>query len=104
MNSIPEQFKIKSLIHQNSYLVDVELKFCSLSLDNINSCRQYLPNVYPFTGKKDSDVETIRVHNTISSFSIRTFVSSKDNAYNNAIFKNSLDSKASNFVSTDYIL
>src|SRR5690606_41809679 len=26
MNNIPEQFQIKSLIHQNSYLVDGELK------------------------------------------------------------------------------
>jgi glyceraldehyde-3-phosphate dehydrogenase (NADP+) len=31
-------------------------------------------------------------------------VASKDNAYNNAILQELLDSKASNFINTDYIL
>ncbi len=71
---------------------------------NLNSSCQRGPDVYPFTGRKDSAVATLSVHDALRSFSIRTFVASKDNPYNNAILKNLLDSKASNFVSTDYIL
>ncbi|OBX26636.1 glyceraldehyde-3-phosphate dehydrogenase (NADP+) [Gelidibacter algens] len=71
---------------------------------NLNSSCQRGPDVYPFTGRKDSAVGTLSVHDALRSFSIRTFVASKDNPYNNAILKNLLDSKASNFVSTDYIL
>jgi len=71
---------------------------------NLNSSCQRGPDVYPFTGRKDSAVATLSVHDALRSFSIRTFVASKDNAYNNAILKDLLDSRASNFVSTDYIL
>ena len=71
---------------------------------NLNSSCQRGPDVYPFTGRKDSAVATLSVHDALRSFSIRTFVASKDNDYNNAILKELLDSKASNFVSTDYLL
>ncbi|WP_369999362.1 NADP-dependent glyceraldehyde-3-phosphate dehydrogenase [Winogradskyella sp.] len=71
---------------------------------NLNSSCQRGPDVYPFTGRKDSAVATLSVHDALRSFSIRTFVASKDNDYNNAILKDLLDKKASNFVSTDYIL
>jgi glyceraldehyde-3-phosphate dehydrogenase (NADP+) len=71
---------------------------------NLNSSCQRGPDVYPFTGRKDSAVATLSVHDALRSFSIRTFLASKDNEYNNAILKNLLDSRASNFVSTDYIL
>ena len=71
---------------------------------NLNSSCQRGPDVYPFTGRKDSAVATLSVHDALRSFSIRTFVASKDNDYNNAILNELLYSKASNFVSTDYIL
>lgn len=71
---------------------------------NLNSSCQRGPDVYPFTGRKDSAVGTLSVHDALRSFSIRTFVASKDNTYNNAILKELLDTKASNFISTDYIL
>lgn len=71
---------------------------------NLNSSCQRGPDVYPFTGRKDSAVGTLSVHDALRAFSIRTFVASKDNDYNNAILKDLLDSRASNFVSTDYIL
>jgi glyceraldehyde-3-phosphate dehydrogenase (NADP+) len=71
---------------------------------NLNSSCQRGPDVYPFTGRKDSAVGTLSVHDALRSFSIRTFVASKDNDYNNEILKELLDSRASNFVSTDYIL
>ena len=71
---------------------------------NLNSSCQRGPDVYPFTGRKDSAVSTLSVHDALRSFSIRTFLASKDNAYNNAIIEELLDKKTSNFVSTDYIL
>ncbi|MCF4101169.1 NADP-dependent glyceraldehyde-3-phosphate dehydrogenase [Gillisia sp. M10.2A] len=71
---------------------------------NLNSACQRGPDVFPFTGRKDSAVGTLSVHDALRSFSIRTFVASKDNAYNNEILKKLLETKTSNFVSTDYIL
>ena len=71
---------------------------------NLNSSCQRGPDVFPFTGRKDSAVATLSVHDALRSFSIRTFVASKDNPYNNEILENLLHSKSSNFMSTDYLL
>ncbi|GAA4799563.1 NADP-dependent glyceraldehyde-3-phosphate dehydrogenase [Litoribaculum gwangyangense] len=71
---------------------------------NLNSSCQRGPDVYPFTGRKDSAYGTLSVHDALRSFSIRTFVASKDNEYNKAILNELLDKKISNFISTDYIL
>ncbi len=71
---------------------------------NLNSSCQRGPDVYPFTGRKDSAVATLSVHDALRSFSIRTFVASKDTEYNNTILEELLDKKASNFINTDYIL
>ena len=71
---------------------------------NLNSACQRGPDVFPFTGRKDSAVGTLSVHDALRSFSIRTFLASKDNAINNEILKQLLETKNSNFVSTDYIL
>jgi len=71
---------------------------------NLNSSCQRGPDVYPFTGRKDSAFSTLSVHDALRSFSIRTFVASKDNEYNKAILNELLDKKTSNFISTDYIL
>jgi glyceraldehyde-3-phosphate dehydrogenase (NADP+) len=71
---------------------------------NLNSSCQRGPDVYPFTGRKDSAVGTLSVHDALRSFSIRTFVASKDTAYNNSILKELLNKKTGNFISTDYIL
>ncbi len=71
---------------------------------NLNSSCQRGPDVYPFTGRKDSAFGTLSVHDALRSFSIRTFVASKDNEYNKAILEELLENKTSNFISTDYIL
>jgi len=71
---------------------------------NINSSCQRGPDIYPFTGRKDSAFSTLSVHDALRSFSIRTFVASKDNNDNNKIIKDLLNSDNSNFISTDYIL
>ena len=71
---------------------------------NLNSSCQRGPDVYPFTGRKDSAFSTLSVHDALRSFSIRTFVASKDNDYNKAILNELLEKKTSNFISIDYIL
>lgn len=71
---------------------------------NLNSSCQRGPDVYPFTGRKDSAVGTLSIHDALRSFSIRTFVACKDNEYNNQILQELLNSKNSNFINTDYIL
>jgi glyceraldehyde-3-phosphate dehydrogenase (NADP+) len=71
---------------------------------NLNSSCQRGPDIYPFTGRKDSAVGTLSIHDALRSFSIRTFVASKDNDYNNEILQALLNSDESNFITTDYIL
>ncbi|UJH90761.1 NADP-dependent glyceraldehyde-3-phosphate dehydrogenase [Antarcticibacterium sp. 1MA-6-2] len=71
---------------------------------NLNSSCQRGPDVFPFTSRKDSAVGTLSVHDALRSFSIRTFVASKDNEKNNEIIRSLLQSSNSNFMSTDYIL
>lgn len=71
---------------------------------NLNSACQRGPDVYPFTGRKNSAVGTLSVYDALRSFSIRTFLASKDTPYNNEILEALLNSKESNFVSTDYLL
>jgi len=71
---------------------------------NLNSSCQRGPDVYPFTGRKNSAVGTLSVFDALRSFSIRTFVASKDNDYNNKILKDLLNSDHSNFINTEYLL
>ncbi|NND16689.1 MAG: NADP-dependent glyceraldehyde-3-phosphate dehydrogenase [Eudoraea sp.] len=71
---------------------------------NLNSYCQRGPDVYPFTGRKDSAQSTLSVHDALRSFSIRTFVAFKDNELNNDTVNKLLETKLSNFISTDYIL
>ncbi|MDC6351409.1 NADP-dependent glyceraldehyde-3-phosphate dehydrogenase [Zeaxanthinibacter sp. PT1] len=71
---------------------------------NLNSSCQRGPDVYPFTGRKDSAQSTLSVHDALRSFSIRTFVAFKDNPLNTDTVEQLLETKLSNFISTDYIL
>ncbi|MEN1785368.1 MAG: NADP-dependent glyceraldehyde-3-phosphate dehydrogenase [Bacteroidota bacterium] len=71
---------------------------------NLNSSCQRGPDVYPFTGRKDSAQSTLSVYDALRSFSIRTFVAFKDNELNKHTIEQLLEAKVSNFLSTDYIL
>ena len=71
---------------------------------NLNSACQRGPDVYPFTGRKDSAVSTLSVHDALRAFSIRTFLAAKDNPLNKGIINDMLRERQSNFVTTDYIL
>lgn len=71
---------------------------------NLNSSCQRGPDVFPFTGRKDSAFSTLSVRDALRSFSIRTFVATKENDANKSILKALLESNKSNFVSTEYLL
>ena len=71
---------------------------------NLNSACQRGPDIYPFTGRKNSAVGTLSVFDALRSFSIRSFVATKDNEYNKEILEKLLASKDSNFITTDYLL
>jgi glyceraldehyde-3-phosphate dehydrogenase (NADP+) len=71
---------------------------------NLNSSCQRGPDVYPFTGRKDSAQSTLSVHDALRSFSIRTLLAFKDNEINKETVNQLLETKLSNFTSTEYIL
>jgi glyceraldehyde-3-phosphate dehydrogenase (NADP+) len=71
---------------------------------NLNSSCQRGPDVYPFTGRKDSAQSTLSVYDALRSFSIRTFVAFKDNPLNTEIVEKLLQEKNSNFINTEYLL
>ncbi|MEX0275726.1 MAG: aldehyde dehydrogenase family protein, partial [Flavobacteriaceae bacterium] len=89
-------------IHALSPLIDTLANLvCRV---NLNSSCQRGPDVYPFTGRKDSAVATLSVYDALRSFSIRTFLAFKDNDLNKETVEKLLEAKLSNFVSTDYVL
>ena len=49
---------------------------------NLNSACQRGPDIFPFTGRKNSAVSTLSIYDALRTFSIRTFVASKDNDLN----------------------
>jgi len=69
---------------------------------NINASCQRGPDYLPFSGRKDSAVGTLSVHDALRSFSIRTLVaadiSQKD------LLRSVLAQGESNFMTTDYLL
>lgn len=71
---------------------------------NLNSQCQRGPDVFPFTGRKDSAVGTLSVYDALRSFSIRTFVASKETPLNKQILEELLNTRASHFISTEYLL
>jgi glyceraldehyde-3-phosphate dehydrogenase (NADP+) len=71
---------------------------------NINSQCQRGPDVFPFTGRKDSAEGTLSISDALKVFSIRTLVALKDNDFNKKILREILKNKSSNFLSTDFIL
>lgn len=70
---------------------------------NINCQCQRGPDVFPFTGRKDSAEGTLSVVDALRSFSIRSLVATKLNDNNKDLLNNIIKSDASNFLSTKYI-
>lgn len=71
---------------------------------NINSQCQRGPDVFPFTGRKDSAEGTLSVHDALRSFSIRSLVATKMNETNKQIINEIVNDNDSNFLSTKFIL
>jgi glyceraldehyde-3-phosphate dehydrogenase (NADP+) len=72
---------------------------------NINCQCQRGPDVYPFTGRKDSAAGTLSVSDALRVFSIRTLVATKeDGAGNRELITDIIRNRRSNFLSTDFIL
>jgi glyceraldehyde-3-phosphate dehydrogenase (NADP+) len=70
---------------------------------NINAQCQRGPDVFPFTGRKDSAEGTLSVHDALRSFSIRSLVATKLNDTNKHLFNEIVNDHDSNFLSTNYI-
>lgn len=71
---------------------------------NINSQCQRGPDVFPFTGRKDSAEGTLSVHDALRSFSIRSLVTTKMTETNKQIINEIVNGNESNFLSTKFIL
>lgn len=71
---------------------------------NINSQCQRGPDIFPFTGRKDSAVGTLSVSDALRAFSIRTLVAAKDQEANREVINRIVRERKSAFLSTDFIL
>ena len=70
---------------------------------NINCQAQRGPDVFPFTGRKDSAEGTLSVFDALRSFSIRSLVAAKITDDNKELLNTIVRDHKSNFLSTDYI-
>jgi glyceraldehyde-3-phosphate dehydrogenase (NADP+) len=70
---------------------------------NINAQCQRGPDVFPFTGRKDSAEGTLSVNDALRSFSIRSLVATKLNDTNKQLLNEIVNKHDSNFLSTNYI-
>ena len=71
---------------------------------NINSQCQRGPDIFPFTGRKDSAEGTLSVSDALRVFSIRTLVAAKAGELNKHLINTIVRERKSNFLSTDFIL
>jgi glyceraldehyde-3-phosphate dehydrogenase (NADP+) len=71
---------------------------------NINSQCQRGPDVFPFTGRKDSAEGTLSVSDALRAFSIRSLVSAKMSEMNKKLINQIVIENDSNFLSTKFIL
>jgi len=70
---------------------------------NINSQCQRGPDVYPFTGRKDSGEGTLSVSDALRTFSIRSMVAAKEIDVNKEMLTDIIKERTSKFLSTDFI-
>ena len=71
---------------------------------NLNSQCQRGPDIFPFTGRKDSAEGTLSVSDALRVFTIRTLVAAKSSPENKALIKEILRRNQSAFLNTDFIL
>ena len=71
---------------------------------NLNSQCQRGPDVFPFTGRKDSAEGTLSVFDALRAFSIRSMVAAKTDALGKDVIKAVLDSDTSHFLSNNILI
>jgi glyceraldehyde-3-phosphate dehydrogenase (NADP+) len=87
--------------HQIAKLVDpLTNQVCRV---NINSQCQRGPDVFPFTGRKDSAERTLSVHHALMAFSINTMVAAKATESNKEILNTIIRENESHFIATRFI-
>ncbi|HOX38330.1 MAG TPA: NADP-dependent glyceraldehyde-3-phosphate dehydrogenase [Candidatus Brocadiia bacterium] len=70
---------------------------------NINSQCQRGPDVFPFTGRKDSAEATLSVSDALRVFAIRTLVAAKADGANKELLSRITRERKSRFISTDFL-
>jgi glyceraldehyde-3-phosphate dehydrogenase (NADP+) len=70
---------------------------------NLNAQCQRGPDIYPFTGRKDSAEGTLSVTDALRAFSIRSMVAAPQGDVNEQLLREILTERTSNFINTDYI-
>ena len=70
---------------------------------NINSQCQRGPDVFPFTGRKDSAEGTLSVTDALRAFSIRSMIATKETGANKLLLENIVAQRTSNFINTGFI-
>jgi aldehyde dehydrogenase (NAD+) len=71
---------------------------------NINCQCQRGPDVFPFTGRKDSAEGTLSVTDALRSFSIRSMIAAKQTEPSKKLLEEITRSHKSKFIHTDFIL
>ncbi len=87
--------------HQIASLIDPLVN--EVSRVNINCQCQRGPDVFPFTGRKDSAEGTLSVVDALRAFSIRSLVATKLNDSNKKLINEIVNNNESNFLSTKFI-
>jgi glyceraldehyde-3-phosphate dehydrogenase (NADP+) len=70
---------------------------------NINCQCQRGPDVFPFTGRKDSAEGTLSVTDALRSFSIRSMIATKETPANKDLLEAIITEQTSNFINTRFI-
>jgi aldehyde dehydrogenase (NAD+) len=70
---------------------------------NINCQCQRGPDVFPFTGRKDSAEGTLSVTDALRSFSIRSMIAAKQTDESKRLLDTIVQHHKSNFINTGYI-
>ncbi|MDD2837653.1 MAG: aldehyde dehydrogenase family protein, partial [Sulfuricurvum sp.] len=70
---------------------------------NLNSQCQRGPDIFPFSGRKDSAEGTLSVSDALRVFTIRTLVAAKETDDNRDLIRSIVRDRSSSFLSTDFI-
>src|SRR5258705_2888004 len=71
---------------------------------NINCQCQRGPDVFPFTGRKDSAEGTLSVNDALRSFSIRSMIAAKQGDSSKRLLEEIVNTHKSNFINTGFII